>query len=297
MTLLASCLAVAQPREILSDDGRLRIYEHLDIRNTRMTCLTAVQYKDEAGELRILSFHDGGYNRGRTDAIYHYADSIYFIHSRLDINDELVYEEISPVIVHMDRLEERHGGAGVEMRRAGLAGDMLCEVRGLRLDPKSGTVTVPQLGMSYPMDWSGRYFRSRWNGFMFEDVPESFTEGLHPSVSDFAELLLHFRAEGLRIHVDRLEDGRIRYAAWQKDTPASAQPSLILFADAPSSAGGPYIFRNGNFSYEVSFRTGETAAGYARVTDVVLTVKRAGKVLSVRRADVIERGEEKGSGA
>lgn len=297
VTLLASSLAVAQPREILSDDGRLRIHEHLDPKNTKMTCLTAVQYRDDAGELCILSFQDGGYNRGQTDAIYHYTDSIYFIHSHLNINDELVYEEISTLIVHRNRLEERHGGVGVEMRRPGLAGDLLCEVKGLRLNPKNGTVVVPQLGMSYPMDWSGRYFCSKWNGRWFEEMQESFCEGLHPSVSEFAELLLHFRAEALRIHVDRLEDGRIRYAAWQTDTPASAQPSLILFADAPSSVTGPYVFNNGNYSYEVSFKTGESAAGYAKVTDVELTVKRAGKVLSVRKADVIERGKEKGSGA
>lgn len=293
MTLLASCIAVAQPREILSDDGRLRIHEHLDPKNTRMTCLTAVQYRDDAGELCILSFQDGGYNRGQTDAIYHYADSIYFIHSHLNINDELVYEEIAPLIIHRDRLEERHGGVGVEMRRPGFAGDLLCEVKGLRLNPANGTVTVPQLGMNHPVDWSGRYFCSKWNGSWFEDMPESFCEGLHPSVAEFSELLLHFRAESLRIHVDRLADGRLRYAAWQADMPVSAQPSLILFADAPSSLDRPYVFRNGNYSYEISFKTGESAAGYAQVTDVLLTVKRAAKVLSVRKADVKLPGDKK----
>ena len=80
----------------------------------------------------------------------------------------------------------------------------------------------------------------------------------HPSLKDFKDPTIHFITENYRIRIDRLINGKYRYASWKIPKNESEEPDLIIkngeLIASGGSGGGIHIrFTNGKYKYECSW--------------------------------------------
>lgn len=120
-------------------------------------------------------------------------------------------------------------------------------------NPKSRELYVPQV---IDNDLTDRYWVYYFNGDGFVKRGLQPHKGLHNSLHQYKNLVMRAKTDFHLIRIDRLEDGSLRYASWNKELQQKAdiskQPDIILYNGVYNEETNEYTFRNGNFSYTIN---------------------------------------------
>lgn len=144
--------------------------------------------------------------------------------------------------------------------------------RGLMLD--RGTVWINTAGkiiaINYQSEAEARYR---------QEINTSARNAPHPSLREFASPALSFRTKKFLIRIDKLANGKYRYAAWPAGKSTSEKPDLILENGDLRIEGTArnfyYDFHNGNYLYQCAI----TRVGPEGTPPVGLTVYRDKEII------------------
>ena len=86
-----------------------------------------------------------------------------------------------------------------------------------------------------------------------ETLIEKDRQQLHESLRGYEEPVWIVYAGKYRIRIDRMPNGKLRYASWNKDKPISAPADLVIIGGEYGGArwGDSYTFKNGEYTYIV----------------------------------------------
>ena len=86
-----------------------------------------------------------------------------------------------------------------------------------------------------------------------ENLVQQQNQNMHSSLVVHQESVLDWRTKNYHVRVDKLYDGKLRYAAWQNGKSINTKPDLVLTGGqvVEDGTGGNtyYIFKNGSYSY------------------------------------------------
>ena len=120
-----------------------------------------------------------------------------------------------------------------------------------------------------------RYYKLVWNddSFVYESdksVPNPF---LCEALSNYTCLEKIAETEKYKIRVDQMPNGTYRYASWNRNTPWSSAPELIVTNGTFDKKTEQYVFRNKEYEYRVGdidlivLKNGKQIAKYEYVID------------------------------
>lgn len=257
-----------------SDDGKLRIYSWDTGEGGTMICwgnliqyrsgkevlsfhasLDKVLHPEETGE--YLSF--GGYVETITTIPTHDGEAIYLIQDYFRESSNLGATSVIALRIREGRLVEDScfvtgdGPAsqlGVEHTIAdwyyttnqGDGWDWL-----FRYDKDKQEIYIPKTDELQTL--TDRYDVYRFDGERFAFVRTDGPYWLYPGLRAYERLLLMFETPHFRIRIDRLDDGRLRYASWSKEDPMDTKPALVLTGGKETDY--TYDFENGSYRYVV----------------------------------------------
>ena len=116
--------------------------------------------------------------------------------------------------------------------------------------------------------WGFEVYRFDGDSFHYQGIYDG--EELDEQLQDFDYCVEQFETETYRIRIDKMFDGRYRYASWKNQALNSDLPDLVLYTDEVDAKNKEYVFKaGGSYSYQIMM-DGETGH---------LCVKQHGKVL------------------
>ena len=109
-----------------------------------------------------------------------------------------------------------------------------------------------------------------------ETLIEKDRQQLHESLRDYEEPRWIVSAGKYRIRIDRMPNGKLRYASWSKDKPISAPADLVIIGGEHDATlwWGSYTFKNGEYTYHVWYSVMGPADGPFKALEVFKGDKR-----------------------
>lgn len=138
------------------------------------------------------------------------------------------------------------------------------------LDSETNTLYIPLVD---GMDITDQYLLYQFNGSCLEYKGTGGGFWLHPTIRKFKRLLQLYDSDALRIRLDELSDGKIRYCAWNAGQKMSEKPQITVVGGERDIRPGSIRFRNKGFEYFTPDPESEKPSQ-------VLTVEKRGKVLA-----------------
>ncbi len=138
------------------------------------------------------------------------------------------------------------------------------------LDSETNTLYIPLVD---GMDITDQYLLYQFNGSCLEYKGTGGGFWLHPTIRKFKRLLQLYDSDALRIRLDELSDGKIRYCAWNAGQKMSDKPQITVVGGERDIRPGCIRFRNKGFEYFTPDPESEKPSQ-------VLTVEKRGKVLA-----------------
>lgn len=86
-----------------------------------------------------------------------------------------------------------------------------------------------------------RFIRYRWNKQTLEPTDTVCNPRLYEPLRNYVTCLQHTKAGYVQVRVDSMPDGRLRYAAWDREQDIKTKPNLILYGERK---GNEYHFYN-----------------------------------------------------
>ncbi|BDD12633.1 hypothetical protein FUAX_50650 (plasmid) [Fulvitalea axinellae] len=109
----------------------------------------------------------------------------------------------------------------------------------------------------------------------------------HKSLGVWEKNIVDCETDKFRIRVDKLEDGRLRYASWSLPKTLADKPDLVLYNGKQrfqgTIGGVTYTFKNGPWSYKVNI-VNIAAVETAKDAGVFLVVSKGGKEIVLEKA-------------
>lgn len=90
----------------------------------------------------------------------------------------------------------------------------------------------------------------RWNGKTMKPTTDTVCNPrLYEPLQNYISCLQHTKAGYVQVRVDSMADGRLRYAAWDREQEISAEPNIVLYG---KSVGDECHFYNQTHTYVVT---------------------------------------------
>ena len=143
-------------------------------------------------------------------------------------------------------------------------------------DPTSRKLYIP-IGVDRGI--TDRYHVWQFDGDKFVPLGEHPHKGLHPSMSQYIELVRYVTTRDYIGRVDRLTGNRLRYASWKKPKSISDKPDLIIVKPEDPDDYDNLAFRNGPYEYQICYtETYDDENGIDKFKDF-LVVRKNGKII------------------
>ena len=143
-------------------------------------------------------------------------------------------------------------------------------------DPTSRKLYIP-IGVDRGI--TDRYHVWQFDGDKFVPLGEHPHKGLHPSLSQYIELVRYVTTRDYIGRVDRLTGNRLRYASWKKPKSISDKPDLIIVKPEDPDDYDNLAFRNGPYEYQICYtETYDDENGIDKFKDF-LVVRKNGKII------------------
>ena len=298
-------------RVITSEDGMLRFYSW-DISGGTMSDFSGITSYKDGSKVHSHSFISGeidmgDYERGLSEARKigaiacgafdvkcvqpHSGQKVYVVSSASCGSSAMAMTVLSAYTITDGKLKEcplfnTEGelSSSVELYHdpcIAYFGDIVFEDNDIYI-PETGEGKFPTRG-----DWeTGRLRHYRFDGNRFNYSGILYPGKLHKSLCNYERNIVVLDNGTWIIRIDRMPNGTFRYASW-KNKKCSEEPDLITgngsYTESKIEKGynskqEKYIFKNGEYSYEISWILDYTF-DILNPTDWLVEVKRAGKVL------------------
>ncbi len=117
-------------------------------------------------------------------------------------------------------------------------------------DEKNNSLYYPLGRKNNGLIMSDRYVPYHWNGKTLEPQAETGNPHLCASLQNYACLVQAVSTHSYFIRIDSLDNGRLRYAAWNNGISDSPEPDMLL--ENGVNKDGRYYFRNETTTYAVT---------------------------------------------
>ncbi|KOS06766.1 hypothetical protein AM493_12590 [Flavobacterium akiainvivens] len=113
-------------------------------------------------------------------------------------------------------------------------------------------------------------------------------ETVHESVKEYKEPVMVMFTDKFTIRIDRMENGKYRYASWKRQAKMDSKPELIVLNGSfePQGSGGNHYYRFANGKYV--YICGITVIGEDDAPPAYLTVLKNGTEILNQDAEVFE---------
>ncbi len=118
-------------------------------------------------------------------------------------------------------------------------------------DPAAASIYIPIMTPDGDNTPSGRYRIYSWINGALMHTRDGANYMLNPALADFESLEGVYVTDRHSIRIDRLRDGRYRYAAWPRGVAQAAAPDVTAYADEPADGSTHYDFVNEDYTYRV----------------------------------------------
>ncbi|MBO6075051.1 MAG: hypothetical protein J6P74_07980 [Paludibacteraceae bacterium] len=83
----------------------------------------------------------------------------------------------------------------------------------------------------YHTSMTDRFVRYQWNTKTLEPTDTVANPRLYPPLRNYVVSLQHTKASYVQVRVDSMADGRLRYAAWDRDQDISTIPNIVVYGE------------------------------------------------------------------
>lgn len=118
-------------------------------------------------------------------------------------------------------------------------------------DEATASIYIPIMTPDGDNTPSGRYRIFSWINGMLVHTRDGANYLLNPALADFEALEGVYVTDHHSIRIDRLSNGRYRYAAWPRGVKQAVAPDVTAYADAPAEGATHYNFVNEGYTYRV----------------------------------------------
>lgn len=118
-----------------------------------------------------------------------------------------------------------------------------------RLDTMTQDLYVPEVNDI--LNLTDQYTIYHFDGEYFRPKRSDGPFWIYHELRNFQELVVLFNTKHYLVRIDKISDGKYRYASWSQGTPMSEKPELILYGR--KKVNNTYIFENGSYIYQIQY--------------------------------------------
>lgn len=153
--------------------------------------------------------------------------------------------------------------------------------RGIMLN--QGDMWIDDNGKIIAVNYQSQFEKNQRGKYLLDDKVK-----LHSSLKTFEEPVYRFKTKNYLIRIDRLKNGKYRYACWKNSQSESSKPDLILSngnMQFEGSGGNHTVnFKNENYSYSIY----RNIIGEKNAPEIKLEIKKNNNIILTEHGILLE---------